>query len=142
MFFPSMRFGLPEIASATPSPEVFPWIQCDDSNAWLGTMDLVGTCNVLTLHTATRARDPATSVGASGPTRQQIIFRQFAEAGVCMFALQETRLQRINSLIHDYNGLHWSCYFSRTMWHLDSYQHKDQILGDWRTCTPLWTIIA
>ena len=65
-------------------------------------MDLVGTCNVLTLRTATRARDPATSVGASGPTRQQIIFRQFAEAGVCMFALQETRLQRINSLIHDY----------------------------------------
>eukprot|EP00435_Cladocopium_sp_Y103_P045355 s3048_g13.t1 len=46
------------------------------------------------------------ALGFSGPTRQNIIFRQFREAQVCIFALQETRLQRMCRSLQDYMIFH------------------------------------
>ena len=51
-----------------------------------------GSCNVLTLKATPTKVD--VEHGMSGPTRQQIIFQQFLDARVCIFALQETRLRQ------------------------------------------------
>jgi ribonuclease HI len=54
----------------------------------------IATCNVLTLKTGRGPKHIEESIGAAGPTRQMIIFQQFKDAQVCIFALQETRLKR------------------------------------------------
>ena len=61
---------------------------------------IIGTCNVLTLR-ATSKHDDA-DLGLHGPTRQQIVFQQFLDARVCVFALQETRLRQCHKHLCGY----------------------------------------
>ena len=55
------------------------------------------TCNVLTLHHTTIS---AREIGAGGPARMQTILQQIEDAGVTIFALQETRLRTPLRLQH------------------------------------------
>lgn len=95
---------LPLTATTQPTKKVLPddAIICDSQRS--GTIDLtIGTCNVLTLKASkcTKHHDD-TTMGVDGPTRQSIVFQQFLDAQVCIFALQETRLRRCGKNILGY----------------------------------------
>ena len=84
---------LPHQPTSLPSQEVLPQLNTQHATSRSGHFDcIIGTCNVLTLR-ATGKHDDA-DLGLHGPTRQQIVFQQFLEARVCIFALQETRLRQ------------------------------------------------
>ena len=88
-----MDICLPLQAATSPTEALLPQ-RCDDSMPTVcAEMDCTfGTCNVLTLRTAHKPTESET--GLCGPTRQQIVFQQFHDARVCIFALQETRIKR------------------------------------------------
>lgn len=84
---------LPLQAATSPTDELLPQRQFDQMTTAIAEMDCTfGTCNVLTLRTAHKPTESET--GLCGPTRQQIVFQQFYDARVCVFALQETRIKR------------------------------------------------
>ena len=86
---------LPSMATTKPSLAVLPKPLVSSEEVCTGIIDCtVGTCPVLTLKSGKGPPLPPTLTGLSGPTRQTIVFQQFYDAGVCIFALQETRLQR------------------------------------------------
>jgi ribonuclease HI len=92
---------LPSQPTSTPTAAVLPLsttLVADSGQAFFDC--IIGTCNVLTLR-ATSKHDDA-DLGLLGPTRQQIIFQQFLDARVCLFALQETRLRQCHKSLCGY----------------------------------------
>ena len=86
---------LPATAVTTPTSALLPSSCNEDAAPLHGTWKCtIATCNVLTLKTGRGPKHVEGVAGMNGPTRQQIIFQQFKDANVCIFALQETRLRR------------------------------------------------
>ena len=92
---------LPHRPMSSPPISALP-LQCSRlTPASQGHFDgIIGTCNVLTLR-ATGKHDDA-DLGFQGLTRQHIVLQQFFEAGVCIVALQETRLRQCQKQLCGY----------------------------------------
>ena len=96
---------LPIEAATSPTTDILPCSRQQLVPADKGLLDcIIGTCNVLTLKTATKKRvvEEDLDTGLVGPTWQQIVFAQFRAAKVCIFALQETRVRKICHQLEDY----------------------------------------
>ena len=92
---------LPSQPTSSPTTAVLPMQKTQAETSGQGHFDcIIGTCNVLTLR-ATSKHDDA-DLGLHGPTRQQIVFQQFLDARVCVFALQETRLRQCHKHLCGY----------------------------------------
>eukprot|EP00435_Cladocopium_sp_Y103_P013768 s4354_g3.t1 len=93
----------PCAAQTLPTTSVLPAIPCDDAvdtPAPTGALDLLlATCNVLSL--CPNRQDVPAATGLSGPARQDALLSQFHEAGMHIFAFQETRLKKLYA-VHDH----------------------------------------
>ena len=86
---------LPATTATEPTSDLLPTSGAELQMPMNGTLKCtIATCNVLTLKTGRGPKHVEELIGATGPTRQTIIFQQFKDAQVCIFALQETRLRR------------------------------------------------
>eukprot|EP00435_Cladocopium_sp_Y103_P012288 s1774_g3.t1 len=96
-------FSVPARPTTTPDvQQILPVNFTGDEPASAGDIrHILLTCNVLTLLNG--KHNPAL-VGVGGPARLQMILQQFSEAGITIFALQETRLRTQLQLSHqDYH---------------------------------------
>ena len=89
------QLHFPAKPSTTPANDVIPTFEAPQGlpQQWKIKMT-VATCNILTLQSG-RKTDQIFQTGVAGPSRQEWILNTFAEHGVHIFALQETRLKKI-----------------------------------------------
>ena len=87
---------LPAKPSTQPNKVIFPTMPCTDEADITQTCNLslmLASGNVLTL----KGYSDTTGTCSSGPTRQESILSQLHEAQVTIFALQETRLRKLQT---------------------------------------------
>ena len=99
-FWDDFDLKLPRRPTTVPTAEILPIptsaTTSDEPNGAL-TLTLC-TYNVLTLRSDNMR---VNEMGVSGPSRQESVLRQFHEAGVVIFGLQETRLKGCRQQFHD-----------------------------------------
>ena len=103
----AIRVPFPTSPGTIPSVDVLPKLLAsviEPTPHDEGELDIrVATCNVLSLRPPGKSTDPTLiSVEHSGPVRQDVLLQQFHEAGIQLFALQETRVRRLSNR-HDQN---------------------------------------
>eukprot|EP00435_Cladocopium_sp_Y103_P051905 s730_g16.t1 len=88
--------------SSVPPQDVFPQKFMQERSIEEGTSGVLdvcfATCNVLSLlPTTVKCRDPSFASARVGPARQESLLQQFHDAGVHIFAWQETRLRQMSN---------------------------------------------
>ena len=92
----AFKFGQSGCTATFPTSDIVPQRAVLEPTHHVGIMDItVAICSALTLPSSAKSRCVDALITMPEPTRQQVVFQQFHDAGVYTFALQETRLQRI-----------------------------------------------